>query len=94
MPNDLSSSPTNTTYTEICNELLLIVVHRGPIIPLSEICEQYFGIGPALAIQAAMRHRLPVPAFKLRDSKRAPFLVSCSDLAKLLEKRRLQAIER
>ena len=67
--------------------LVLILVYRSPIVELTEICERYFGMSHREANTAAVRHQLPVPAFKLTDSRRAPFLVSCFDLAKALEQK-------
>jgi hypothetical protein len=62
-------------------EIALIAAHRTPVIPLDAICKEQFNLSPEEARRAAALHRLPVPAFKLRDSARAPFVVKAKDLA-------------
>lgn len=55
-------------------------------IPLSEICEEYFGINPKTAQQKARSYDLPLPVFRMDESQRAPYLVMVNDLAEFIFK--------
>lgn len=72
-------------------EAALLAAHRGPVARLVDICETYFGLSPGEAVKAAIRHELPIASFRLRDSQKAPLLVSCHDLARLIDKQRSAA---
>jgi len=62
-------------------ETILSVLH-GPAIPLSAVCDTYFGITSYKeACRKAAVCELPVPTFKLRESERAPYLIHAKDLA-------------
>ena len=45
------------------------------VIRLDRICSEYFGVGYDRAKQLAALNRLPVPAFRLYESERAPYVV-------------------
>jgi hypothetical protein len=77
---------------ELTTEHVLIAVFRGPVVRLTDICEGYFGLGPSEAIRSAIRQELPIPVFRLRDSQKAPLLVMCADLAKLIDRRRMHDV--
>ncbi len=65
----------------------------GPSVGLEVICEKYFGISYPEAQRLAATQELPVPVFRLRDSRKAPLMVSCDDLGKYIDKRRAAAEE-
>ena len=71
--------------------LLMAKYERSPV-PLGEVCEEFFGIKEKQASMLAAAQSLPVPAFKLRDSERAKWMVDLRDLAEHIDKRRSQAI--
>lgn len=57
------------------------------LVKLDDISEQYFNITPKMARLYAANGKLPVPAFKLNDSRKGPYWVRKVDLAKLIEDR-------
>lgn len=69
-------------------QFALMARFESPTVHLKEICEEFFGIKPKTAEQKAKAQSLPVPAFKLIDSERAPTLVNVSDLAKHIDTQR------
>ena len=62
-------------------ELKLTAIHRGPVVPLETICNDYLHIGYDTALQYASLNQLPFATFRLRDSKKAPLMVSVEALA-------------
>ena len=62
-------------------------------LPLEEVAPRYFGISVKTASARALAQGLPVPAYRAVDSQKAPWLVSASDLANYLDKRRAEASE-
>jgi hypothetical protein len=48
---------------------------------LDEISNDYFALSPVKAAAQAIRCTLPVPAFRMQPSQKAPWLVHLSDLA-------------
>lgn len=62
-------------------ELQLLAVFRAPAVPLKKVCEDYLGTGYREACRQAGVNTLPVPAFRLTDSQRAPYMVLVRDLA-------------
>jgi len=66
--------------------LALMSIYKSPVVPLSEICERYFSLSYAEAMKAAARDELPVPAFQLRQSRKAPMMVSCQALGDYIDR--------
>lgn len=66
-------------------ETMLLAVHRSPVVPLSAICDQYFNCCIKVASNRAALNRLPVPAWKLLNSQKAPFMVRITDLAEYID---------
>jgi len=63
---------------------------RG-VVPLDE-CKTYLGYATTEeANRAAVDNKLPVPAFRIRDSKRSPRHVHLSDLAEHIDQAREKA---
>jgi hypothetical protein len=59
-------------------------------VPLSEVCEKYFGLDYRTACKKALIQQLPVPAYR-GGSQKSPWLVSAQDLAKWIDDCREQA---
>jgi hypothetical protein len=68
-------------------------IYKAPAVPLSDICEQYLGLGYEEALKKAARGELPVPTFRLSNSRKAPLMVSCEDLGAHIDKARDAAAE-
>ncbi len=62
-------------------EIMLFAAHRSPAVPLEAICRTYFNLEPDTAAHYAGLRRLPVPAFRLNDSRKAPWMVDLKVLA-------------
>lgn len=62
-------------------ELSLIAVYKSPVIPLLEISKKYLNLGPEQASRKAALNELPFAAFRMTDSRKAPWMVKTSDLA-------------
>jgi hypothetical protein len=73
--------------------LALMSLHKSPTIPLAEICERYFALSYEEAAKKAARNELPVPAFRLTTSRKAPLMVSCETLGAWIDKTEQQAKE-
>ncbi|SHO55113.1 pyocin activator PrtN family protein [Vibrio quintilis] len=71
----------------------LLARFESPIVELKHICDEFFGITPGTAEQQAKACDLPVPTFKLRESKRCPTMVMISDLADYIDSQYKQARE-
>ena len=63
----------------------LLAKFESPIVPLKDICKDFFGISPKTAETKAAAADLPVPTFKLRESQRSPTLIKVEDLAKYID---------
>lgn len=66
--------------------LALMSIYKAPAVPLSEICERYFALSYEEAMKRAARNELPVPTFRLSDSRKAPVMVSCEALGAHIDK--------
>lgn len=66
-------------------ELMLLAVHRSPLVPLADVCDQYFGVGYEVARARAALNRLPIPAWRMGDSQKAPLMVRLADLAACID---------
>lgn len=64
--------------------------YRGVEVPLSEICERFFGLDYDAAKRAAREKTLPVPAYRV-GSRQGPLLVSMSDLAERIVDQKREA---
>lgn len=60
-------------------------------IPLDRVCQKYFGMAPDKAKRAALMRRLPVPAYRVGNSQKSPWLVSAGDLAAHIDEQREKA---
>jgi hypothetical protein len=66
-------------------EIMLLAVYRTPTVELSRICDQYLGLNPENAGKRAALKQLPFPAFRVRESNKAPYLVHVRDLARHID---------
>lgn len=73
--------------------MLLMAQYEKPIIPLKEISREYFNLAPATACQRAVAAVLPIPAIRLGESQKAPWVVHVADLAKYIDEQRQKATE-
>lgn len=73
--------------------LALMSIHKSPAIPLADVCEKYFSLSYEEALKKAARNELPVPAFRLSNSRKAPMMVSAEDLGAWIDKNQTEAAE-
>ncbi len=71
--------------------LALMSLYKSPTIPLAEVCERYFALSYEEAAKKASRNELPVPAFRLTTSRKAPLMVSAEALGSWIDKTEQQA---
>ena len=73
--------------------LLLLMAEFGQqvLIPLEQICEKVFSMSIKTANRKANSCELPVPAMRLSESQKAPFMISIQDLALYIEDRCTEA---
>ena len=75
----------NTTF-------LLMAQFNKALVPLKEVCDEFFGCSLRTATQKANAGTLPIPILKCDGaSKKSPLLVHVSDLAALIDLRREEA---
>ena len=72
---------------------LLMAEFETASIPLSDVCEKYFGMKPATADKKAALGKLPVPTFRAGESQKAPRMIHIQDLADYIERQRAAGIE-
>lgn len=72
---------------------MLMAAHNGQaVIPLQQVGEQYLGIADKAKLsQKARTGELPLPAFRMEKSQKAPWLVSIQDLAEYIDKQKATA---
>jgi len=73
--------------------MLLMAQYEKPVIPLKEICTEYFGLAPATAAQKAVSATLPIPSIRLGNSQKSPWMVHIEDLAEFIDDKRREATE-
>ena len=66
--------------------LALMSIFKTPTIPLTEVCERYFSLSYEEAKKKAARNELPVPTFRLTNSRKAPLMVSAEALGSWIDK--------
>lgn len=66
-------------------EKQVIETYGGPMVPLKDICKPFFNLSYRTACSKAKRNQLPIPAWRLVDSRKAPLLVRASDLASYID---------
>lgn len=71
--------------------LALMSIYKAPAIPLAEVCERYFSLSYEEALKKAARNELPVPAFRLTNSRKAPMMVSAEALGDWIDKTEAEA---
>lgn len=64
---------------------MLLAEFEKPIVPLLDVCENYFCMGSHTATNRAKRGTLPIPAFRLGKSQKNPWFIHLNDLAKLID---------
>lgn len=71
--------------------LALMSIYKSPAIPLVEVCERYFSLSYEEALKKAARNELPVPTFRLTNSRKAPMMVSAEALGAWIDKNEAEA---
>ncbi len=66
--------------------LALMSIYKSPAIPLADVCEKFFALSYEEALKKAARNELPVPAFRLSSSRKAPMMVSAEALGAWIDK--------
>lgn len=66
---------------------LLMAQFNKAIVPLDEICDEFFGLSSRTARNYAAAGKLAVPAFRVSTNK-STWLVNVIDLAEYLDKQR------
>lgn len=74
-------------------EVRLFVLHKSATVRLDAIAEEYFGLQPKTAAERALLNKLPIPAFRLGTSQKAPWMVSIRDLAAHIDNAQQAAAE-
>lgn len=70
---------------------MVLAQYEKAVIPLDEICAEYFGMDKKTAYQAAAANELPVPVIRMRDSQKCPWMIHAEELAALIDKRNEEA---
>lgn len=73
--------------------LLLLAQFEKAVIPLEDICEQFFSLSPGKARRMASMNQLPIPTFRLNSSQKAPLCIHVDDLARHIDEERSKAQE-
>jgi hypothetical protein len=70
--------------------LLLMAQFEKPVVPLEQICKEYFSCSRHTAFVKAKAGTLPVPAFRCGSNK-GTWMIHISDLAVMIDSQREQA---
>ncbi|MCJ8322746.1 MAG: pyocin activator PrtN family protein [Rhizobiales bacterium] len=70
---------------------MLLAQFEKPVIPLIEVCKEYFNMSTHTACNRAKCGTLPVPAFRLGKSQKHPWLIHLNDLADLIDTQAAEA---
>lgn len=71
---------------------LLLAQFEKAVLPLDEICRDFFALEPNTAKNYAKAGRLPVPAFRTGNTNKSPWFVHISDLATFIDNKRKESI--
>jgi len=71
----------------------LHAMYGKPVVELSLVCSEFFGINKNTAYQKANHQAFPIPTFRLDNSQRSPFYVNLDDLAEHIDKRKQEAMD-
>ncbi|MEZ8745947.1 pyocin activator PrtN family protein [Vibrio sp. 10N.222.54.F12] len=71
----------------------LHATYGKPIIPVSEICEEFFGLRIKTANERIRAHTFPIPAFSLTGKKNGDYFINVDELAAHIEKQQAKAKE-
>lgn len=72
--------------------MLLLAQYEKTTIPLEDVCEEYFACSRHTAKVRAKASALPIPAFQVGKSNKAPWFVHVEDLANLIDQQRADAL--
>ena len=63
------------------SEFALLAAFGDSIIPVSDICEPFFGVKKQTAYQKIKAYTFPIPAFRISESNKNDYFVTAEDLA-------------
>jgi len=70
----------------ITTELVLLAIHKAPLIPLADVCERYLSLTFEGARRKASNHDLPFPAFLIEPANpKSGYMVRATDLASFID---------
>lgn len=72
---------------------LLMAEYNAAVLPLSLVAKKYLGLDERMASRKACAQSLPLPAFRMCESQKSPWLVKTEDLAKYLDQSHEQAVK-
>jgi hypothetical protein len=72
-------------------ELMLWARYEREAVPLKEVAAEYLGLTLQEATRQWSEGKLPLKAFRLRESQKAPLLVHIADLAAMIDKARSES---
>ena len=72
-------------------ELALLAVYKSPTVQLRDICEKYLNLQYGQARDNAAKGTLDIPTFRLRNSQKAPLMVSLQELATYIDRQANEA---
>jgi hypothetical protein len=64
---------------------LLMAEYETATVPLSQVCEKYFGMKATTAERKASENKLPIVTFRTAESQKAPRMVHIADLADYID---------
>ncbi|KAA8667412.1 pyocin activator PrtN family protein [Pantoea dispersa] len=67
---------------------LLMAEYETATVPLSDVCEKYFGMKASTAERKAAENKLPIATFRTAESQKAPRMVHIADLADYIDHQR------
>jgi len=67
---------------------LLMAEYETATVPLSQVCEKFFGMKATTAERKASENKLPIPTFRTAESQKAPRMVHIADLADFIDRQR------
>ncbi|USE37653.1 pyocin activator PrtN family protein [Endozoicomonas sp. SCSIO W0465] len=66
-------------------EFAMLARYKKLFVPLEDVCEEYFRIGPKKAKQMVAAGDFPIPVTRTRSSQKSPYLINVADLALYLK---------
>ena len=65
---------------------LLMAQYQKPVIPLTDVCQDYFGMSPTTAKKKATAGLFPIPVTRMGSSQKSLLTVHIADLAEYIDR--------